>query len=456
MDKKAFKITAQSLLHTGADTKLGTISPFRKTKYRTAARAVKTRFYLHEKQLKRDAFALLYLKLWDEIPDKGRLTIYDEFQSKTLHAAYSSSKEAWLTSFCKSFQIVSVTEKFVESNLTIVSLLNLFSDEEFLDTIRNENQFLVHNFRNLKDAQRAFTERNKNSKASKEITKGDFNVVVKIDEITKKASPADEVEIKLFDITDREFFDSEQKKHYEYIPFVSGNSIRGKLRRIVMKDFCKAVGINEDKFNIEQDDEKKTFITFSPEWYHRLFTGGALNESNAFENIEEREKLIEFCPMLGLFGSAIGKQTIESCLNVSIPVLICRETGFEDAPSYHDLLTIDFGTRLDSEKTNQTIEIQTSEAKKQNATQMKYEIECLIAGSQFDAGLTLTSDDKLMKIVFQHAINLLVEEGNICAKKSIGYGKVSFDGLQTDKSASEKYYDYLNSKRAQILEFFKS
>jgi CRISPR/Cas system CSM-associated protein Csm3 (group 7 of RAMP superfamily) len=432
-------------LHTGADTKLGTISPFRKIKFNLISPVhIQTKFEEAEKDLKRDAFALLYLKLWDAIPDKSRLTIYDVFTNKSLNSTYHSFKESWLTRFCELFKINSVVEDLRSNEISVIDLFDLFSNQEFFWAILNENQFIIYRLRQLKDAQKKYYEKNKfSSEKSIEENKS-----------IKDLSPVSLLEKNLLNVFERSFFDSAIIKTYDFVPFISGNSIRGKLRRLVMQDFCKAIGINEDRFNIEQDDEKKTHISFSPEWYHRLFTGGALNESNAFENIEEREKIIELCPMLGLFGTAIGKQTIEGCLNVSIPTLICKETGLSDT-TFNDLLTIDFGTRLDSEKTNNTIDLESSTNYKSGATQMKYEIECLIAGSAFDAGFTLNSNDKLMKIVFQHAINLFVEEGNICAKKSIGYGAVRFEGLETNENVSKQYYKYLAANRDAIIDFFR-
>lgn len=91
----------------------------------------------------------------------------------------------------------------------------------------------------------------------------------------------------------------------------SGNSVRGIMRRLVMYDYVKRCGIQK----------------MSKSNYHMLFTGGVLNESTMYEDLDKRERLIDLCPMLGVFGAAIGNMTIEGSMSVGMVYPECREIG---------------------------------------------------------------------------------------------------------------------------------
>jgi hypothetical protein len=130
------------------------------------------------------------------------------------------------------------------------------------------------------------------------------------------------------------------EKKFDNVPYFGGNSIRGYLRRLIMADFVKQIGITALNKSI----------------YHQLFTGGNITESTGTENIESREKYIAMCPAIGLLGSAIGNGTIEGELKVTGARLRCIENNTGNC-TFWELIELNFGTRHDDSKAETNIKI---------------------------------------------------------------------------------------------------
>ena len=98
---------------------------------------------------------MLLLKVWNHWEDKARVTIYDELAGHLLAATATTTKQGFLNLLLKRLGIRSLTEK-ADTGLDAVDLLDLFSDEELLQTIRAEHQYILAVFRKLKDDDRDF------------------------------------------------------------------------------------------------------------------------------------------------------------------------------------------------------------------------------------------------------------------------------------------------------------
>jgi hypothetical protein len=225
-------------------------------------------------------------------------------------------------------------------------------------------------------------------------------------------------------------------KHFDNVPFVAGNSIRGLMRRLAMRDFCKLAGI---------DKLEKTI-------YHQLFTGGTITDSTGFEDIEKREEYIKMCPMIGLFGSAIGNMTIQGELKVGGARLRCKENG-TGSKSYWELTQLSFGTRLDSSKTEKDLEITAVQGGEKN--QMKYEYEVFIKGAKFDSVFAVTTDDELIVSAFWHAVKLLKDFGYILGNSARDSGMVDID-IEIKKTANKKYLEYIEENKSKIKSYFSA
>ena len=91
------------------------------------------------------------------------------------------------------------------------------------------------------------------------------------------------------------------EKIFDDIPTISGNSVRGKLRRLAMYDFCQRIGF----------EKLPVFL------YHRLFTGGTITESTDFEDLEARQEFIDYCPMMQVIMSSFQQHFLHGLIQRS-------------------------------------------------------------------------------------------------------------------------------------------
>jgi hypothetical protein len=223
------------------------------------------------------------------------------------------------------------------------------------------------------------------------------------------------------------------------VPFLSGNAIRGVLRRLAFRDLLAAIG-----YDVQ-----------SKKLHHALFSGGALEKSTGGEEGEDlafRRRLRDSVPPLALFGASVGNQMLPSCLRVGHGRLVCRENAFALPPSLRDdkralkscreFTDISFATRRD--------DLREEREEGEQATQMKIEFECLIAGSRLAHRFALEQADDLEASCLAHVTELWKEQPYIGAKSASGYGRVRL--AYATQHTPELYRAYVGAERAAIGE----
>lgn len=442
MIKIEYVLRAEEPLHHGGSDKFGTLTPFNREKVSLPNPiSVKTKFGKGDAQqkLKRQTLALILIQLWDRMEDKSRITIYDEIASKLLASSAAQTKFEFLNLMCKKLGIRSITKKDDGQSLDVVDLLDLFSDEELLQLIRNEHQFIIATFRKLKDENILFKQAQRDpvqARKAKAKMQSLFGNPQKFDEETGFIDPVAAIEADLYEVILNPSNEELCKKHYDTIPYVSGNGIRGVLRRLAMRDFCNLAGITE----------------INPNMYHQLFTGGTISESTGIESLEQRAELIDMCPMIGLFGSAVGNQTIQGTLIVGSAYPLCKERGTGEQ-SYHEILDILFATRLDSSKQETDIKILDEE---KTAHQMKYEYEVIVQGAKLSHLFICKSERELLQSAFWRMLILFKEHPYICAKSSIGHGKLDLSEIDIPENADKLYLKHIQDNKEKIVAYLSS
>ena len=240
---------------------------------------------------------------------------------------------------------------------------------------------------------------------------------------------------------------------YEYngeyidIPVYSGNAFRGELRRLIMQDYLKHIDITDEGV--------------SANLYYLLFTGGALTSGSRYNEVGKKREMRKMCPPLSLFGSAIGDQIPEGKLKVAIFIPVCKETakytGVENDTSFYDMLQDTFYTRRDDLKSKDfnINEIEDEKGKKkENPTQMKYEMQCLSAGTELSGDIVIENDNEVEKACLKAGLEKLKEYGYIGGKSSIGHGKINLDyNMDID---TKVYYDYLEENKDAMREWIRN
>lgn len=392
---------AESPIHTGADESHGTTKLLRREK-RQLLSPLKIQSFFKTELQRRESLVSILVLIYKSIPKELKSSnygFYDAYASRVVSATQVRTKYQFLTNICKSCGIRNIASF---NNDKVLFELNKFDDNEFLSTIRDEHQYLMLMLRFI-------------------IQNDDYTSLFE-----NQQSPQDIV----------------FKKNFEWIPFIGGNSIRGIIRRLVMSDFLKRIGINKIEFGVEKD------------MYHQLMTGGNITTSTAFEDIGLREKYIHLCPMIGLLGSAIGNMTIQGKMKVGGLRPKCLEHGNSDV-SFWEMISRDFGTRLDSSKIESEVNIDLPDqpSKEKSSNQMKYEFEVFNTGTEFDSDLILTSEDDLKTSAFWHCIKLWKEFGFVGGNSARGYGKIDIQINIPDKS-NELYLSHLSANKKEALEFF--
>lgn len=190
------------------------------------------------------------------------------------------------------------------------------------------------------------------------------------------------------------------------VPVISGNSIRGQLRRLVMADMLERIGHRSKNLKI----------------YNVLFSGGTLESTESdsgYLNLELRQRLRETIPPLSLLGTAIGNQMFEGKIKVGIAVPICTElseyvAGFTPERTMYDLVDTDFSTRRD-------------DLHGERAIQMKVDWEVVVPGTQFAHRFSLIDVTDLERSAFGHIMALWQDRPYLGGKSGVGYGKVKIE-----------------------------
>lgn len=193
------------------------------------------------------------------------------------------------------------------------------------------------------------------------------------------------------------------------IPVISGNALRGVMRRLLAREYLQALGYKDDKF------------------YITIANGGALNKSvDAYIRPQKIAEICETFPILSAFGSACYSFMLPGKLNMGFAVLQCSELGTGKIPS-GDLVT----------DISQTRHIDRSEADYGDITPMPFVIEAVIQGAVFDCTVQfLSSATELDMACVFHGLNMIHSLGG---KSAGGYGFVELSETFDDKP----YLDWL-------------
>lgn len=444
MIKIEYEAAALQPIHTGSDEDSGTVKTLRREKV-AISKPISHVSWFKSENSRRIAVLWILEEFWKKIDFENmstarRMKIWDEFSGKMLAATRVKTRFQFLNEFAGSFNIKAL------SNPDIGDLIQRFSDEEFLTLLRDEQQFLILILRNKRQiSAERYKEQSKKQSAEESFVDyfdmAEYGLPCEIEEgeEEKKEKKEKKFNLKLFGRGQKE---TEKflvfTKTFDRVPYISGNSIRGIMRRMAMFDFCQRVGIEKLKKAI----------------YHQLFTGGNITDSTIYEDIVQREKYITMCPMIGLFGSAIGNMTITGELKVGALRPICKEHNTGEI-SFWELIGFEFGTRRDDAKTERGLKIINPEKDgKKRTDQMKYGYETFIKGTRFNHQFICSTYDKLIESAFWHMLKLFKEECFVGGMSAVGNGQMDLD-YKVEKGKEELYLNYLEEHKTEIQEYFE-
>lgn len=211
------------------------------------------------------------------------------------------------------------------------------------------------------------------------------------------------------------------------LPFVSGNAVRGYLRRLAMQDILQRVDYTL----------KNTSL------YHALFSGGVLEsvKKNAGQlDLEMRKKIQEVLIPVSVYGMSYGNQVLPGKLKVNELLPLCSETKALVPSEFQKHCTHEIYSFLDHSFFTRKEEAGVSGLEKSEndpTVQMKVDIEIFIPGTKFFHGFVLVKGTDLEYSFLGHLIDLWKNLPYIGGKSSSGFGHLS---INYDKTISNKLY----------------
>lgn len=225
------------------------------------------------------------------------------------------------------------------------------------------------------------------------------------------------------------------------IPYINGNAIRGKLRRLLMREFLQLLGLNPEEINTKL--------------YHVFFTGGALEsteETYGTINLELRKEIRRYLIPLALLGGAIGNQMIPGKLKVGHAFPVCQEYAMylpeglrsdERAKmSVRSFTDESFRTRKD--------DLKADREENEQAVQMKIDFECFIPGTKFYHWFAIEYPTELEKSCFGRFMEIFQSSPFIGGMAATGNGEVIFE-YQPETPKSQEYLEYVLTEKENII-----
>ena len=230
------------------------------------------------------------------------------------------------------------------------------------------------------------------------------------------------------------------------VPVISGNQIRGRLRRLLTRDFLQLAGYGLD---LTQKRHQKL--------YHTLFAGGVLTEVEEGESgvvdLDLKTRLVRYVVPIRLFGASYGNQMVEGRVLVGFALPICRELqgflGIESDVSFYQLITRAFQTRRDELRVGG----KEGGGEEDEAVQMIVEYEVFAPGTQFFHELVLETEEEGLDLdlsALYRAVKLWQEAPYIGGKSSAGFGRLRIEYQWPDGVSDQTYLDYVEKNRDEV------
>jgi hypothetical protein len=232
------------------------------------------------------------------------------------------------------------------------------------------------------------------------------------------------------------------------VPVVSGNTLRGRLRRLGEELFRDAVGYEGQ---------------LHPAAAHALRGGGSLAKTGHEPLSGSRlQRLRELVPQIGVFGAAGGGTIIDGALSVGKVVPELAETvaitGVASRLSAFRATQLEPYTRQDDTGGHGFADVLTEDLPAgpvADSNQMLFQIETFPAGTVFHTWLTLHRPTPLEASFFLDVLRAYRADGRLGGRVAIGHGRVQVDLVADRDLEAEGLADWradASARRGEILD----
>lgn len=238
------------------------------------------------------------------------------------------------------------------------------------------------------------------------------------------------------------------------IPVISGNSIRGQLRRLVMADMLERVGKIPTGLDLAEIEKMASQSKGFARLWHSLCSGGMLEQvaekDSGYVNLAMKRSIRTALPPVSVLGTAVGNQMIQGKIDVAIARPCCIELrdGIPEkfqhfcGQSYRELEGTSFGTRKD--------DLHEEREEGDAATQMLYTYDYIAPGTKLFHKITLVNCNDIERAVVGRMIRLWTARPRIGGKAGTGHGEVSIDYDSVPDDAP--WLAWMDANRTKILD----
>lgn len=224
------------------------------------------------------------------------------------------------------------------------------------------------------------------------------------------------------------------------VPIISGNSVRGRLRRLAEELLRDALGYEG---------------ALSLSAAHALRSGGSLTKVAGEPLSGSRLTAVRaHLPLIGVFGAAAGGRIIDGCLQVGKLVPLVTETnhltGAAATLSSFDIVQLENYTRLDDSDSHD-YPATVGAAADTTDTQMLYRLETFRAGTRFQLVIHLHRPTGLEVAFFTDVLAAFTRRALIGGRLAVGMGQAAID-LHPDHPAPQlDWAAHLQTHRTEAL-----
>lgn len=250
------------------------------------------------------------------------------------------------------------------------------------------------------------------------------------------------------------------------VPIVSGNAVRGLMRRLIVDHSLDELGLTGDAFGALFDSNEEARRTLF------LLRNGGLTAKSVSPKpigVGGYDRLRKGVPFLALLGGNYQGHHIESCCQIGFLVPLTKETvnyGLNGMPA-------EITAKVDPERLPVIVMVNNAPAIRytrrageekegsEDKEAMIYGTEVIPPGVTFYSFNTCVTDDEGAALAFRAGMAMLAEHGYIGGMKGRGHGRVSFDlmcvggsvAAPLDPAGSIAAYDrYLRDNKEAITE----
>lgn len=232
----------------------------------------------------------------------------------------------------------------------------------------------------------------------------------------------------------------------EEVPVVSGNAIRGVLRRLIMADLVERVGY------VPVDAKGQVRL------YHSLFAGGVLEavdeKDSGYIDLALKKQIRGLLPPVALLGTAIRNQMMEGKVDVAYAVPRAKELEsflrtdekYPITATLGDMQKQTFNTRRDEMA-------QDAKSEGGNSSQMLHTWWYIPPGTVFQHGFTLSNPSEIEAGCLGHMIALWNARPRLGAKAGTGNAEVRLDYRNVPDATP--YLEFVESQKADILKMLQ-